>query len=410
MNASICLRVLDSVERSALPAARLDQERRVIEQLIHARTQELNRINPGWDEKVGTVLSAEVKPDALDQLSRQAPKEDFYLLRLISEHPKVTAKTLGRLSHHPYSAIRENIARHPNSDAATLSRLSRDRSQPLWYLVAFNPNAPRRSARSCRSACAASAKNPPRSSVDFSQRQRNDTSRLVVLAGARTFFAVSTLRIECSRRISRIAAAWPLQLPQVSHATLQRQIGSLLLQLSVYWPTGSSQCCHSIYNPKATFRSTSSCATSFARWFIRGELRTGDRIPASRELAAQLGVHRTTVANAYAELESEGLIQGHVGRGTFICGAAVRQFSPPPRDQRQWRRHALGIAFRRRARRRRPEPPDAGRSARRDCFRHGAAVGGIFPGRGIPPLLQRGAAERRPPRSCSSARPTDTSR
>jgi hypothetical protein len=136
------LRVLDSVERSALPAVRMEQERRVIEQLIHARTQELNRINPAWDEKVGTVLSAEVKPDALDHLSRQAPREDYYLLRLISEHPKVTAKTLGRLSRHPYSAIRENIARHPNSDAATLTRLSRDRSQPLWYLVAFNPNAP----------------------------------------------------------------------------------------------------------------------------------------------------------------------------------------------------------------------------------------------------------------------------
>src|SRR5580658_615450 len=51
-----------------------------------------------------------------------------------------------------------------------------------------------------------------------------------------------------------------------------------------------------------------------------GELRAGDRIPPTRELAVQLGVHRTTVANAYAELESEGLIQGHVGRGTFICG------------------------------------------------------------------------------------------
>ncbi|HXQ26787.1 MAG TPA: PLP-dependent aminotransferase family protein [Candidatus Acidoferrales bacterium] len=63
-----------------------------------------------------------------------------------------------------------------------------------------------------------------------------------------------------------------------------------------------------------------------------GELRTGDRIPASRELAGQLGVHRTTVANAYAELESEGLIQGHVGRGTFICGTPVKQFSPPPRS------------------------------------------------------------------------------
>ncbi|HKV06076.1 MAG TPA: PLP-dependent aminotransferase family protein [Candidatus Acidoferrales bacterium] len=62
-----------------------------------------------------------------------------------------------------------------------------------------------------------------------------------------------------------------------------------------------------------------------------GELRSGDRIPASRELAGQLGVHRTTVANAYAELESEGLISGHVGRGTFISGAPVKQFSPPPR-------------------------------------------------------------------------------
>ena len=51
-----------------------------------------------------------------------------------------------------------------------------------------------------------------------------------------------------------------------------------------------------------------------------GDLRPGDRIPASRELATMLGVHRTTVANAYAELESEGLIQGHVGRGTFIQG------------------------------------------------------------------------------------------
>ena len=62
-----------------------------------------------------------------------------------------------------------------------------------------------------------------------------------------------------------------------------------------------------------------------------GDLRSGDRIPASRELAGQLGVHRTTVANAYAELESEGLIAGHVGRGTFICGLPAKQFSPPPR-------------------------------------------------------------------------------
>src|SRR5215470_6465196 len=60
-----------------------------------------------------------------------------------------------------------------------------------------------------------------------------------------------------------------------------------------------------------------------------GDLRPGARIPASRELATQLGVHRTTVANAYAELESEGLISGHVGRGTFIC-APERPAKPVP--------------------------------------------------------------------------------
>src|SRR5271157_1387951 len=62
-----------------------------------------------------------------------------------------------------------------------------------------------------------------------------------------------------------------------------------------------------------------------------GDLRPGDRIPASRELALTLGVHRTTVANAYAELESEGLIQGHVGRGTYIRAASESlKFSAPP--------------------------------------------------------------------------------
>ncbi len=60
-----------------------------------------------------------------------------------------------------------------------------------------------------------------------------------------------------------------------------------------------------------------------------GDLRPGERIPASRELATQLGVHRTTVANAYAELEAEGLISGHVGRGTFIRGESIaRKISP----------------------------------------------------------------------------------
>jgi len=136
------LRVLDSLEGTQLPIARMQQERRTLEELIHARTRELNHINTAWDEKIGLVLSAEAKPEMLEKLVKQAPQADFYLLRLISVHPRANAKTLSKLARHPYGAIRENVARHPNADSATLTWLSRDRSQPLWYLVAFNPNTP----------------------------------------------------------------------------------------------------------------------------------------------------------------------------------------------------------------------------------------------------------------------------
>jgi len=136
------LRVLDSLEGTDLPAARAQQERRALEELIHARTRELNQINTAWDEKIGLVLSADAKPEMLEKLVKQAPETDYYLLRLISEHPRSNAKTLQKLGRHPYGAIRENVARHPNADATTLTYLSKDRSQPLWYLVAFNPNTP----------------------------------------------------------------------------------------------------------------------------------------------------------------------------------------------------------------------------------------------------------------------------
>jgi len=50
-----------------------------------------------------------------------------------------------------------------------------------------------------------------------------------------------------------------------------------------------------------------------------GELSPGDRLPSERDLAISLGVSRTTIVNAYRELEAQGLVRGHVGRGTFVC-------------------------------------------------------------------------------------------
>src|SRR3982074_2681547 len=47
-------------------------------------------------------------------------------------------------------------------------------------------------------------------------------------------------------------------------------------------------------------------------------LAAGTRLPATRELAGQLGLNRNTVSAAYELLEAEGLIKGHVGRGSFV--------------------------------------------------------------------------------------------
>jgi len=56
-----------------------------------------------------------------------------------------------------------------------------------------------------------------------------------------------------------------------------------------------------------------------------GQLPTGARLPATRELAGQIGLNRTTISAAYELLESDGLITGHVGRGSFVSGATAPQ-------------------------------------------------------------------------------------
>lgn len=62
----------------------------------------------------------------------------------------------------------------------------------------------------------------------------------------------------------------------------------------------------------------------------RGELLAGDRLPSERDLAATLGISRTTAVNAYRELEARGLIRGFVGRGTFVCAAPDTEPSGAP--------------------------------------------------------------------------------
>ncbi len=73
-----------------------------------------------------------------------------------------------------------------------------------------------------------------------------------------------------------------------------------------------------------------------------GRLRIGERLPAERTLAAELGVSRTTVTGAYQELEARGLLRGHVGRGTVVVGApAGARASALP-----WAQRASALALR----------------------------------------------------------------
>jgi len=49
-----------------------------------------------------------------------------------------------------------------------------------------------------------------------------------------------------------------------------------------------------------------------------GALRPGDALPGIRALAEELRVNRNTVAKAYGELESLGVIETFAGKGCFV--------------------------------------------------------------------------------------------
>jgi len=49
-----------------------------------------------------------------------------------------------------------------------------------------------------------------------------------------------------------------------------------------------------------------------------GAVRQGDPLPGIRTLAEELRVNRNTVAKAYAELESQGVIETLAGKGCFV--------------------------------------------------------------------------------------------
>jgi GntR family transcriptional regulator len=54
-------------------------------------------------------------------------------------------------------------------------------------------------------------------------------------------------------------------------------------------------------------------------------LAAGDRLPTVRQLAVDLSVNPNTVSRAYTELELTGLVETHMGTGTFVGQKRVEQ-------------------------------------------------------------------------------------
>jgi GntR family transcriptional regulator len=66
-------------------------------------------------------------------------------------------------------------------------------------------------------------------------------------------------------------------------------------------------------------------AEQISKAIARGELASGDKLPAVRKLAAELVINPNTVARAYSRLEQAGLVTTKTGSGTFVSDPKFRK-------------------------------------------------------------------------------------
>lgn len=110
--------------------------------------------------------------------------------------------------------------------------------------------------------------------------------------------------------------------------------------------------------PGPKFRALANALREAAR---SGELAPGTRLPPMRELAWRLKVTTGTVARAYQVAAAEGVVESHVGRGSFVAAPPARRPAPQPLLYEAldggWRAEGLADL-------RIPQLPDCGQAAR----------------------------------------------
>lgn len=80
---------------------------------------------------------------------------------------------------------------------------------------------------------------------------------------------------------------------------------------------------------KLTHRLSDSVAKQLEQRILEGALKTGDRLPAERELALELGVSRPCLREAIQKLASRGLLYSRQGGGTFVADELSESLAAP---------------------------------------------------------------------------------
>ncbi|MFC7678816.1 PLP-dependent aminotransferase family protein [Paenibacillus sp. GCM10028914] len=66
----------------------------------------------------------------------------------------------------------------------------------------------------------------------------------------------------------------------------------------------------------------------FRSQILQGELRSGEKLPSTRELASSLHVSRNVIVEAYEQLLAEGYIEGRHGSGTYVADGTYMELTP----------------------------------------------------------------------------------
>src|SRR3984893_11704772 len=89
-----------------------------------------------------------------------------------------------------------------------------------------------------------------------------------------------------------------------------------------------------MYTPIQSTRVFEQVAVQIETRILRGEVRSGDRLPTERELAEQFHVSRTAVREAMKILAQKGLVDMRPGRGTIVIDGA-----------REAMKHSIGLVM-----------------------------------------------------------------